>query len=349
MLLEIPELLPSSNSEAATSCACRVSWNDDNDPDHKFRAEIVFRSREDVAQELQQLFAMLKERRELNEREVDDDDEPFARMEEEAEMESAIAEGFKKISAVWGLDEDTVECMSPEDLLASKPDVLQLLGTTKTIYSQHPEQFADVVKPYLDSSETVQGFRAWPLITEVRLFVKAPFLERGVVLVDLPGLSDAVESRAEVANKYAKKLQITAIVAPARRAIDEKTGVQLMSDYQTLRMQLDGRYNKKSFCVVVSQIDEIDCDVFIKGDALAKQNEDLQKDVKEIMALTQRSAVLGLQVTAEETAFAKINEKVAKAETKLAALTPAGPGSRKLKKGRCRATRLLLCLPIAYC
>jgi hypothetical protein len=333
MLLEIPELLPSSNSEAATSCACRVSWNDDDDPDHKLRAEIVFRSREDVALELEHFFAMIQERQQLKERELDDDDEPFARMEEEAEMESAIAEGFNKISAIWGLDEYTAECMSTEELLLSNPDILQLLGTTKTVCSQDAEQFAEDVKPYLDSSETLQGFRVWPLITEARLYVKAPFLKHGVVLVDLPGLSDAVESRAEVANKFAQKLQITAIVAPARRAIDEKTGVQLMSDYQTLRMQLDGKYNKKNFCVVVSQIDEIDCDVFIKGDAHAKQNENLQKDIKQIKSLSQEATAKGMQIKIDSTKLDKIKEKLTKVETKLAALTPAGPGSRMLKKG----------------
>jgi hypothetical protein len=139
-----------------------------------------------------------------------------------------------------------------------------------------------------------------------------------------------------VANKFAQKLQITAIVAPARRAIDEKTGVQLMSDYQTLRMQLDGKYNKKSFCVVVSQVDEIDCDVFIKGDAHARQNLDLQKDIKQIKALTQQSTVNGIQIKIDAAKLAKTNEKLAKAETKLAALTPTGPGSRKLKQGMYR-------------
>ncbi|KAK4105258.1 hypothetical protein N658DRAFT_520498 [Parathielavia hyrcaniae] len=230
MLLEIPELLPSSNSEAATS--------------------LVFRSREDVAKDIKHLFSLVQERRQLDERGENDIDEEYNHMEEEAEMQSAIAEGFNKVKAIWGYDEEAAGAMSPEELLSSKPEVLQLLGTTKTIHSQDAEQFAEHVKPYLDSSENVQGFRAWPLITEVRLFVKAPFLKNGIVLVDLPGLSDAVESRDQVANRYSQKLEITAIVAPARRAIDEKTGVQLMSDYQTLRMQLDGRYHWKSFCVV---------------------------------------------------------------------------------------------------
>ncbi len=188
MLLEIPELLPSSNSEAATSCACRVSWNDDDAPDRKFRAEVVFRSREDVAQELHDIWKKREEFKRLNEKDIEDPDEEFDRLEEAAELQSAIAEGFNKITAVWGLDEEAAHDMSAESVFESNADVLQLLGTTKTIYSEEAEKFAEHVKPYLDSSENVQGFRAWPLITEVRLFVPAPFLKSGVVLVDLPGL-----------------------------------------------------------------------------------------------------------------------------------------------------------------
>ncbi len=335
MLLEIPELLPSSNSQAATACACRVSWNHDDTPDHEFRAEVVFRSREDVAQELHDIWEMVQEHKRLFENDLEDADEEFDRLNESAELQSAISEGFKKIRAVWGRSEEAVRGMSSKDLLDSNQDVLQLLGTTKTIHSQDAEKFAEHVKPYLDSSENSQGFKAWPLITEVRLFAKAPFLKNGVVLVDLPGLSDAVESRAEVANKYSRKLEITAIVAPARRAIDDKTGVQLMTEYQTLRMQLDGKYHKKGFCVVVSQVDEIDCDGFIKDDPRAKQDQNLLKAVNDIKVLTQRSAAIGAQVRSENTALAKIEEKISKVRTKLAGLTPTGAGSGKIKKCMC--------------
>ncbi|KAK4241493.1 hypothetical protein C8A03DRAFT_41106 [Achaetomium macrosporum] len=278
MPLEFPELLPSSNSEAATSCACRVSWNCDDAPDRKFRAEVTFRSYDDVKQEIQHIFALLRER-------------------------------FKKIRAVWGLDEEAVEDVSVQDLLQSNPDVLQLLGTTQIIYSVDTERFAEQVKPFLDSSETVQGFKAWPLITEVRLF-----------------------SRARVAEKFAQKLEITAIVRPARRAIDEKTGVQLMSEYQTLRMQLDGKYHKKSFCVVVSQIDEIDCDVFIKGHPTTKQDQNLLNDTKEIDVLTKESTNHGKYLKDAEKELKRIEDKLTAAENTLAALKVTGAGSQKIKQ-----------------
>lgn len=79
------------------------------------------------------------------------------------------------------------------------------------------------------------------MVKEARIFVKADILRHGIALVDLPGLSDAVESRAQVAERYNQQIDTTIIVTPSVRAIDEKTGFQLMSKYQALRMKLDGK------------------------------------------------------------------------------------------------------------
>jgi hypothetical protein len=114
-LLEIPDILPSSNSEVATSCACTVSFNDDDDPSRKFRAEVAFRSYEDVAAELAQIFALMRQREQDDDADIEDGATALDRMQAEAEMESGIAEGLKRISAVWGLDEEAVETMKAED------------------------------------------------------------------------------------------------------------------------------------------------------------------------------------------------------------------------------------------
>ncbi|KAK4147452.1 uncharacterized protein C8A04DRAFT_24702 [Dichotomopilus funicola] len=93
MLLGILELLPSSNSEAATSCACRVSWNDDDDPAAQFKAEIVFRSYGDVREELLRIYDTIRQHRNLDEQESDDEENgnsSFERMEEIAELRTAI-------------------------------------------------------------------------------------------------------------------------------------------------------------------------------------------------------------------------------------------------------------------
>lgn len=92
-----------------------------------------------------------------------------------------------------------------------------------------------------------------------------------------------------MAESYYQNLSVTAIVTPAIRAVDEKTGVKLMGTYQELRMQLDGKFNKDSFCVVVSKIDDMDCDAFCKGSREARQDKQLQVEAAEIKSLSYRS------------------------------------------------------------
>lgn len=42
----------------------------------------------------------------------------------------------------------------------------------------------------------------WPLIEVVRIFCKAPVLDTGAVLVDLPGIQDSNAARAAISDKY---------------------------------------------------------------------------------------------------------------------------------------------------
>ncbi|KAK3402283.1 hypothetical protein B0T20DRAFT_135932 [Sordaria brevicollis] len=328
MLLEMPELLPASNSEASTSCACKVSWNNDDDPEHKFIAEIDFRPLDDLKKELGDIFTLIAESEGDNDESEAEDYEDLVL--QQAETLKGIEEGLKKIQAVWGLDKVALKGHDATSLIESDKEVLRLLGTTHTIYSADLETFSDLVKPYIDSSPTNEGFKVWPLVMEARLYVKADILQHGITLVDLPGLSDTVESRAQVAEKFYHKLGVTIIATPACRAIDEKTGVKLMSNYQTLRMQLDGRFEKKKFCVVVSKMDGIDCDVFCKGSRQAKADEALQDDLADIKSLTEKSATIEAKLRAEERKLNKLLGERQKLKGQLTALKPA---SRKIAKG----------------
>ncbi|KAK0709452.1 hypothetical protein B0T26DRAFT_754658 [Lasiosphaeria miniovina] len=336
-LLEVPELLPSSNSEASTSCACKVLWNRDNRPQHRFRAEIVFRSRKDVAKELEATYKEIRDRDAYAEDEEDDDED---RMHQIAEMEAQISEGLKKISAVWGVKEEELKDMTAESLLESNQDVLALLDTTKRISSADADEFSEIVKPYIDASDNTYGFKAWPLINEAKLFIKADILKHGLVLVDLPGLADAVESRAQVTERFLQALEITVIVVPARRAVDGKTGVQLMSDYQTVSMQMDDKFNKKRFCVVVSQIDEIDCDVFVKSTQSPKTDKALQDDNEQVKRLITSLRPIESQIKTEQKTLTDMDSKLNSYDSEVKALTASGPGAQKVKDDRKFITKL---------
>jgi GTP-binding protein EngB required for normal cell division len=296
-LLEYPELLPSSSTEAATATVCRISYNHDDRKGREFRAVVKFRTEEAVVKELSEVLTAVKDRKGLRDQEFESED---ARDEAIEELTGIISRGVTKMCAVWGLDESELEDMehTVESVMANKEHIVELLGSTIKIDSDDTDNFATEVKPYLDSTSTTDGIIAWPLIEEVHIYVKSEILKHGIILVDLPGLSDTVcilfsalsfsslltdnaqvEDRSAVAESYYQNLSVTAIVTPAIRAVDEKTGVKPMGNYQELRMQLDGKYNKDSFCVVVSKIDDMDVDAFCKGSVEARKDARLQADI----------------------------------------------------------------------
>ncbi|KAL2019192.1 hypothetical protein VTK56DRAFT_9992 [Thermocarpiscus australiensis] len=204
-----------------------------------------------------------------------------------------------------------------ESVLESNQHILNLLKETVNIYSSDAEEFAAQVKPYLDATPTPEGIIAWPLISEVRLYVKSEILKHGLVLVDLPGLSDMVESRSAVAERYYQQLSVTTIVTPAIRAVDEKTGVKLMAKYQETRMQLDGKYHKDGFCVVISKVDDMDCDAFCKGSRDARQDAQLQADVAELMSISNRNSETYKQLRSAERKYDSMTRKCTSLKEKI--------------------------------
>lgn len=205
-------------------------------------------------------------------------------------VDNNIDEVLSKILTIWDLDQEDLINESTESLLAKNNDVLALLGRTISITDAESDSFADKIKPYLDSASADHGdtglqFPAWPLIDEVRIYLKSDVLKNGIVLVDLPGLADNVESRAAVAQRYFSQLTLTAIVTPIIRARNEQTGVQLMTDHQELMMQMDGKFHKKAFCVVLSKMDEIDVKAHLKRHAEEARADQSLEDSRDKLRL----------------------------------------------------------------
>lgn len=137
----------------------------------------------------------------------------------------------------------------------------------------------------MDTSRTPDFQIIWPLVQEVKVSVKASILKDGLELVDLPGASDTVTSRAKVAERYAGNMDMVLIVMPASRAADENTGVRLMTQYQEVGMQMAGKYHSRGFCAVVSKIDsDLYFDDYYNGFPEARKDAILQKVIKESKA-----------------------------------------------------------------
>lgn len=230
---------------------------------------------------------------------------------------------FEMIRTVFGLGEKDLVSMTTKDLLGSKTDVGKLLGKTKSYHGGDVDELSEKIKPYMDSTtakhtKSGQEFAAWPLVDKVELFVRSEILRNGVVLVDLPGLADSVESRAAVAERYFSKLAATLIVSPARRAADDSTSVKLMEDHQELRMKLDGRFHHRSYCVAVSMIDHIDRASATRSRDV-KSNSVLQRLIEEEKVLKSKKKDKEGQLKAGKKELAGIGSK-----TKQSGTTPRG-------------------------
>lgn len=272
------DLLPSSNESAATAVPCLIEYNDDHQ--HAFRAEVKFQEKDDIKKELDQYFESIQQ---LAARAADDGEQA----ETDASLLLDVGEDdeeddnqdlLEMVSAVFGLDEDELNKETTNSVLSKNPTVLQLLGETISIEENDVEVFSEKIKPYMDSVTADHGdngheFAAWPLIKEVKIFVRSDVLRNGIVLVDLPGLADNVESRATVAREYFRKLSVTAIVTPIIRARNEQTGVQLMTQNQQLSMQMDGKYHKNSFCVLLSKMDDINANTYLKQHSVEAKSD----------------------------------------------------------------------------
>lgn len=226
-LLGYKDLLPPNDALVATAAICQVAYNYRDNPKETFRAEVTFRKLGDVKKELTQFFQDIKLRNQLlngkGEFEKDHGNEgpEDSDLGKVTERIHATAE---KIGPVWGYTLTELEKMSAQDLLRKSDPAVKLLGTTKGIKAADLATFAPEVKPYLDATTTkITGTRGaetrdmavWPLIDHVRVYVKSEILRGGIVLVDLPGLGEIVETRAAVARNFYNKLTVSIVVTPS--------------------------------------------------------------------------------------------------------------------------------------
>ena len=328
--------MPSSNEAAATAVPCLIAYNDNAQPDAAFKAEVTFKTESDIRKELEQYFEVMKLREEVNkaltadesvlDAEPDSASESVAgkrqelldRMQDLDMVEENTKDLLDMVSAVFGLDEDQLKAQSTESLLAGHSDMRSLLGTTISVACGDADDFSDKIKPYMDSVPATHGpsgieFAAWPLIVEVKVFVRSSVLKNDIVLVDLPGLADSVASRASVAQNYFSKLSVTAVVAPIIRALNEQTAVNLMTENQQLCMQMDGKFHKHSFCVILSKMDDINVETYLKQHAReVSQDLDLQQCLEERKTLKREFKKIEGELSRQKQVLAGIKRERAK-------------------------------------
>lgn len=183
------------------------------------------------------------------------------------------------VKEIWGVDQEDLRNLSTQEVLETKSYGVEFLGTIRHISNTEKEAFAEELRSYLKSSsedDTGSELPLCPLIEKVNVYIKSPILKYGLRLRDLPGLCDISEARSDIARKHSKNLDITMIVAPAIRATEESTAINLIKGQQKIQMQMDGKFNRGSFCVVISKTDDIDSEAYLKELKAAKTNNHIQ-------------------------------------------------------------------------
>lgn len=270
---------------------CEVAYNHESSG---YRAEITYRTRESLIDELDKLFDNLKWKAELGIRKEalegnpNDKDQNGSEIEDLNNLIDEIQENVSPtvdtVTEIWGLDQDDLENLSTQELLETKSYGVEYLGTTRHISGIDQEEFAEELSSYLkSSSEDDDGSELplCPLIEKVTVYIKSPILKYGLRLRDLPGLCDTSEARSNIARNNSKDLDITMIVAPAIRATEEATAVNLIKGQLSIQMQMDGKFNRGSFCVVLSKIDDINSESYLKQLKAAKTNEIIQSKLRQ--------------------------------------------------------------------
>ncbi|KIW34327.1 uncharacterized protein PV07_01112 [Cladophialophora immunda] len=247
-VLDEERLVPTSCMRACTAVVTEISYNhQDGAP---YRAEVEFISKDDWRKMLNVLLQDLRDR---------------SGQQTNEDSETAVA--YAQVKAVYpGLTREDMDKTHIETLMAHKN--VARLGTKHNIESSNAITFYKELQPFVDSKKKTSGPKErtekekkqteaeyWPLIRVVKLYVKAPALATGAVIVDLPGVHDSNHARAAVSQDYMKQCTGLLIVAPITRAVDDKSAKTLLGDSFKRQLKMDGGLSSVTF--ICSRTDEI--------------------------------------------------------------------------------------------
>lgn len=250
-LLDEERLVPTNCMRACTAVVTSLAWNECDDANARFRAEIEFIQPEDWERELNVLSAEILDAAGNISTEINN-----------ADSEAGVA--YSKIKAVYpDMSKDEIRKSSVADMML-RPAVASVLGSTLNVDDSDAGRFYQRLQHYVDSKEKVtkvtkkgekNEMEFWPLIKIVKIYTKSDALSTGAVVVDLPGVHDSNAARAQVAQNFIKQCTGLWIVAPINRAVDDKAAQSLLGESFKRQLKLDGTYSRVSF--ICSKTDDI--------------------------------------------------------------------------------------------
>ncbi|KAL8829118.1 MAG: hypothetical protein Q9170_006308 [Blastenia crenularia] len=82
------------------------------------------------------------------------------------------------------------------------------------------------------NSELINSPSVWPIVKVVRIGLKAPLLKAGLIVADLPGLSDTNRTRTRITNEYIHSCDFLCLVAPIARVQTDNLVDKRIYDYR---------------------------------------------------------------------------------------------------------------------
>ena len=321
-MLDEERLVPTNCMRACTAVVTEISYN--HSEDVRYRAEIEFIARQDWAKELKVLFQDLFDGSGQVSRDCTNED-----------SDAGIA--YAKIRAVYPkLTKEDMTNATIEKLM--QHGNVNCLGTERSLENDDSLVFYRKLQYYVDSKEKstakdkfdkekTREMEFWPLIKVVRLYVKAPALATGAVIVDLPGVHDSNQARAAVAQNYMKACTGLWIVAPITRAVDDKSAKTLLGDSFKRQLKMDGGYSSVTF--ICSKTDDISLTeaqdslgledemgpLYAKSEELRKAKRVLQKKMSDLKDT--KGDISGAMETADEEleVWEKLQEQQSEGQT----------------------------------
>lgn len=171
------------------------------------------------------------------------------------------------------------------------------------------EKFIKKIRPYLDTSEhkLKDGTlcHLWPLVREVKLFIRSPILKNGIVLHDMPGEGDTVDSRSQIARELKAKMKGLIVVGEAMRIVDNSMAHNLIPDDQLLGLELDGK--RDSLIIVASRSDSMGEAKSLAG---AAEDQDCQGPRKDLETLASKAQTLDNKIKASKKRIKDLDEQI---------------------------------------
>lgn len=264
------DVAPSSQNGACTASVCCFRFSDSND---KLTATIKFKSMHTVQEELDSLF---QEEREFENR-VQTLSEGYdsvveaerQRIREQIDIIcgwSGLKYNKVKAFAAAHTTSEIISLCSDRQILFNEASPKE--SQIKKISVKDTGEFLRQIKGFVGSSGPGKQVMRWPLVEQVDIYLNSSLLQccKGLVLVDLPGESDAIESRSRVARDYYAKLDRMMAVTPSDRARDNRTAAELIRDDQICDLEAEGKLDDGSLAVVISKVDQLNWSNYVTNE-----------------------------------------------------------------------------------